>query len=1359
MTDHLKFIEKLNGENYGIWKVRMKALLVNKDLWKTVDPNTRNENVSSASTTPAVESPADDGSGKSQQALALIILAINDSQIVHIEECKEARDAWLKLQNLYQEASTANKMRLYEEFLSTKLDHSTPVRVHVEKLSSVRSHLRAVGINIEDSLYKLAMLRSLSHKFEHLVVTLENQIEDITVEDLHSRIYREETRQTNSETGSGQAFSTQFYTRGNKYGSAGRRKTFRCHYCNKEGHVKAKCWKRKEDETSASKRNNISRNENSGHVFMVIEPPVTERMMWFIDSGASYHICCDKKAFQTPLRLLDHAKIIQLGNGQHIMAKYEGEIELSCTTKFGHYNIVLHNVIYLPQMHVNLISVVQVQKSRYSVLFANDECKIIQQESNNIALHTARFGTGYRVAAVVKRPENIAYTADECSSEKGAKLWHQRFGHSSPSMMNEAKKEGRLLGGPNPSIEFKTLTHCQGCDIGKMKNQTYKPISSHHKEMLSLIHSDVCGPMKVESLGKARYFVIYVDDYSRKTFVYFIRHKSDVGQVTKEFIRFIERQTGKSVKALKSDNGGEYISSSLNEFLRENGIEHQYSTPYTPQQNGVAERTNRILLEKARCLLLDAGLPISFWGEAVSTASYIRNITPTQVLDWKTPNECFTQKKSDVSHLKVFGCKAQVFTPRINRKKWDPTSTTAIFLGYTKTNRIYRFYSKDKNKIFEASHAKFYESERGWEAPRIETKFEISDLLETVSTYNERSGTQNHDRSINPLSNAETQAQRIEETPTGVSTLDTSHQSNEVNESNISLQQTDHREAAATEELIPPVNEEGERVTRSGRVSRPPLKLTYDLMVTDDEDDDVAPMHLASEPQCFEEAVEDDEAARWMNAMQQEINALNKNETWELTDLPSGQKVLPCRWVYTRKRISNQSIPTYKARLVAKGFKQSYGVQYFETYAPVAGITSIRLLLSIAVRNQCIIHQMDVKNAFINGHLQEEIYMQQPSGFVSAQYPNKVCKLNKAIYGLKQAAREWYTRIKSVLQASQFTPTKSDPGIFVKKEGDTLMYLVLYVDDILIITKCSEALEQIKSQLKKEFPMKDLDEPTEFLGITINYSRKDGTLVLHQKDKIEAILKRFNMTNAKPISTPLHKSTSKQIEQLTPSSINVPYREAIGCLMYVAMCTRPDISYAVSILSRFTEAPHQCHWNLIKRVLRYLIYTKDMELTYTVNGNDELHVYNDADWGSLRDRKSISGHVLFHGNNLVNWKCKQQSLVALSTTEAEIISMVEGFKELKFVKKLMYETYYSTITPIIFCDNQPCISIISGNGYTGRAKHIDIRFLALQDYKRAEEFDLQYCSTNFMIADLLTKPLEQHRHYMLLRLMQLQSPQ
>ena len=1358
MGDNLRSISKLNGSNFGIWKIRMKALLIHNDLWDEVkqrntvdapDPSSGNSQdpvvpSSTGDDEPLVSAGATEQTNeKSRKALSLIILSIEDNQMIHIEMCNNGREAWQVLHNLYEKPSTANKMRLYEEFLTMKLDKMNAVRDHIERFSTVRSQLRSVGVNIEDGLYKLALLRSLSEKYENLVITLENQIDNINVEDLHARIYREEVRKTSQESSNSYALSA--WQRPKQY--TGRKsKHVRCFYCNKQDHIKSNCFKRKQDEEM--KKKNITSDFHAPHVFMANEIS-EESSMWYMDSGASFHICRDIKMFTT-ISTEEKPVTIELGNGDRLKASGKGVINLKFISIFGHYNVQLENVLYVPEASVNLLSVLQIQAQGFSVTFENDECLVRKISNDSIAMKFRRTGNGYKITASQDCTEGFAlHVAEDFASNNKMHLWHKRFGHPSPEIFCEIGKNDEIADAPSADFNRSMLQNCNGCDLGKMTNHPYKAIGSRSHQILELVHTDLCGPMKKPSLSGARYFMIFVDDFSRKTFVYFLRHKSDAQSTIKEFIVHVERQTGQKVKMIKSDNGGEYKSRSLANYLLGHGISHNFAVPYTPQQNGTAERTNRIVIEKARCMLLDAGMPSWFWADAVSTAVYQRNITPSTTIKMKTPNGVFFNRKVYVGHLKVFGCKAQVYVPGKIRQKWDPTSKSCVFIGYTSSHRNYRFYDKEGKKVIVASRAKFYENERGWElnGSKGEYKQDIFDILR----YDE-------------LSDPELFESDERETTNPPQALNqTIHQSHSdvhippiLTEQSIEAAQSS--EAHEQPQLSQQVEDSPAQPRRSTRRREPPLRLTYQVAHSDD-DEDVARMYLATDPVTYEDAMRDENSAEWEEAMNKEINALLRNETWVLVPRPEDQKVIKNRWVYQFKEPTTERSSTYKARLVAKGCSQTYGQDYFETYAPVARLSTLRLMLAMAVQRKAFIHQMDVDNAFINGNLDELVYMEQPIGFTDTHQPDLVCKLNKTLYGLKQAANRWYELISHVLKDIGMVQTKSDQGLFHGFIHDAHIWIILYVDDVLLITNDVAGLSHVKSQLQRKFRMKDMGNAEKFLGIHLRYDIGNGILQISQADKILRMLQRFNMLECKPVSTPLDKTTISFSEPGSPLNGDVPYREAVGCFMYLSACSRPDISYATTLLSRYCDKATTSHWNLVKRVFRYLKGTHGYQLVYKCCNSQCLDIYTDADWAGLADRKSISGNAIFYGNCLVDWNVKQQSVVALSTTESEIIAMVEGYKSLKHMKKILEELNHNNITVTLYCDNQPSIAICKQQGYSGRAKHIELRHLAIQDYYARGEFTIKYCPSSSMRADIFTKPLLKQIHNEHVQLLQMSTSQ
>ena len=1294
-TVSLKIFDKLNGENFAVWKVRMRALLVSKGLWKVTEP--------SADAEVSAELSESD-IGKSEQALALMVLAVEADQMIHIEECKTSREAWEKLIGIYAEPSAANRMRLYERLLTLRFPPGGNSRQHVQLFASTRTELRAVGISIDDTLYKIALLRSLSSSFEGLSIALEAQMDEISIDDLHARIYREEARQKAAAGSHAAALSTRSNdTRRPRFD----KRKMKCYHCGKKGHLRSECRKRKQEEAAA---NDEKKEDSTAHAMMCRTSPQL-RSCWYVDSGASFHICNNLKYYTSEVKSISPIQI-QIGDGSMMTAKYSGDISAVFETAFGRFHVTLCDVLFIPQSSVNLISVAQVQCKGYSVQFQDDECRITQARTNSVALRLRRNGNGYHVRAVHIAGAN-AHVASSVED-----MWHKRLGHIGQKAMQEGIRQESWKDGPR---EAKPTNTCIGCDRGKMKNRSFKAVSKsmRAKRVLDLVHTDVCGPFKTPSLGGSLYFLVMVDDFSRMTFVFFMKRKSEAETMIRNFVAYAERLTGRKLKSIRSDNGGEYCSVSIRNYFASTGIAHEMTAPYSPQQNGVAERTNRILLDKARAMLLDLEVPQFLWAEAVSTATYLRNRTPSEALGWKTPIELWNNKVPRIGHLRVFGCHVEAFVPKARRGKLDPRSKACIFIGYGSTWKNYRLYDVSAKRIIVSSAVKFYEgksvvvSEAGRDKP---TPLDVFDglLNETVSLDVEAS--EGADTATTPQDSSVTQ-----------------------------VGPSDH---TADPQGTPPAEEQEGTSTnaptlrRSTRTREPPLRLTYDHMLTDDEDEDVARMYVAHEPCSYKEAVRDSENGKWHAAMIEEMEGLAEHNTWTLVEKPECvQSVIDCRWVFKHKPATRATNARYKARLVAKGFQQRRGVDFMHTFAPVARISSIRLLLAHALCADIPVHQMDVKNAFLNGVLNEDVYMRQPEGFIDPDRPHHVCKLNRTLYGLKQAARGWYEELVRVLDACGLDPLQSDQSVFYGEINGEEVWLLAYVDDLLVLSRSPINVTMIKMELGKAFIIKDLGIASEFVGIAILYDEKSRRLKLSQTAAVKRAITKFGMDLCKPVSTPMERDVVDLLRSTSAPAINVPYREAIGSLLYFSTCTRPDISHSVGVLSQFCSNPLEVHWKMVKRIFRYLKGTADYGLVYSADGTQGFVGFCDADWAGLPCRKSTSGSVLFYNNCLVAWKSKKQSITALSTTEAELVALVDAYKEQKAVYKLFKEVKLVEGSWKLYCDNQGCIAIAKGTGYRGRAKHIDLRYFAIQEVLKNGEINLVYCPSSENFSDLMTKSL------------------
>lgn len=492
---------------------------------------------------------------------------------------------------------------------------------------------------------------------------------------------------------------------------------------------------------------------------------------------------------------------------------------------------------------------------------------------------------------------------------------------------------------------------------------------------------------------------------------------------------------------------------------------------------------------------------------------------------------------------------------------------------------------------------------------------------------------------------------------------------------------------------------------------------------------------LEAIPQTISQLSLRDDWPEWKRAIQDELDSLKENKTWTVVkSVPNDFKAINSMWVFSIK--DSESVPRYKARLVAKGCSQRFGFDYHETFAPVAKMTTIRTILSIAVVNGMLIHQMDVKTAFLNGKLEEEVYMKLPN---DESGERKLCRLNKSIYGLKQASRSWNKRFDEVMKELHFGRLHSDACVYVS--DDYALYIVLYVDDILIVGKSSSEIEEVKSELSSRFKMKDLGEVKNFLGLEIKRNIKSKQMKISQKAYVEKVLTRFGMDNCKSIATPMG-SDEKWMKNDDPPT-EQPFKALLGCLQYLALMSRPDISAAVSILSRFQSCATDRHWSGLKRILRYLQGSKDRYLLYDAHETKTaLEGYADADYGNdYEDRKSNSGHVFQVYGNVISWSTKRQPIVSLSSTEAEFISLCSAAKEGIWLSSLLGELGIRTAPFTIYEDNLPCIRIAEEPREHQRSKHIDIKYMFLRELIHEKKLKLEYVPSNEQLADLFTKPL------------------
>lgn len=823
------------------------------------------------------------------------------------------------------------------------------------------------------------------------------------------------------------------------------------------------------------------------------------------------------------------------------------------------------------------------------------------------------------------------------------------------------------------------------------------------------MHSDVCGKISPVSWDGNEYFVSFTDDYTHVSVVYLMKTKDQVLDCLKDYEAMVSAHFGSKISRLRTDNGGEYSGQAMKVFCRSKGIRMEKTVPYTPEQNGVSERLNRTIEEKARAMLQSSGLPKFLWGEAVYAAVYLMNRSPSvAVAGDVTPYEAWHGHKPDVANLRVFGSDCYVHVPKQLRRKLDARSEKVSFVGYAPNG--YRVWNG--TKVFVARDVIFNESELPLCTVKPSKKIRESDeVLIDEQVADTRS---------------ELGANDTEQNETGNEHFFSDDDNNGGEE------EDDSGGASGG-----PIED---NVRRSGRNVVPPSwHSDYDM--------NCSAFALSAEefldniPTDVNELKKRSDWPSWKSAIREELESLRKNNTWQLVELPAGKKVIDCKWVFKLKRNSEGEVERYKARLVARGFTQRPGFDYTDTYSPVAKMATLRILLALANQHGWGSHQMDVKCAFLNGTLDEEIFMRQPAGFERGK--NRVCRLNKAIYGLKQASRNWNQRFHDFICKLGFKRSEYDFCLYQWSREGVIVLVVIYVDDIMIVSNSGKAIGEIKKVFSSEFEMTDFQDVKSFLGLNIRRDMQEGTMTIDQRAYIQSVLERFGMDGCKPSPIPMepHLKLMKGSKEQTTDK---PYRELVGCLMYLMVTSRPDICVAVSYFAGFQCGATEEHWVHLKRVLRYLKGTIDYKMVYRRTESVEmLEAYADADWGNdPNDRRSVSGFVIKLFGSTVTWATKKQSSVALSTTEAELMALCQVSCEVVWILNLLNSVDVKVQEPVtVYEDNQPCISVTEEPRKHKRMKHVEIQNFFVRELVQNGRIQLKYLPTEDQLADVMTKGL------------------
>ncbi|KAL0418446.1 UNVERIFIED_CONTAM: Retrovirus-related Pol polyprotein from transposon RE1 [Sesamum radiatum] len=805
-------------------------------------------------------------------------------------------------------------------------------------------------------------------------------------------------------------------------------------------------------------------------------------------------------------------------------------------------------------------------------------------------------------------------------------------------------------------------------------------------------------------------WIVDTDDFSRAVWIFLLQNKAQVSSKLSSFFTSIQTKFHTHIKTIRSDNGSEFVNERCHALFQSRGIIHQRSCPHTPQQNGIVERKHKHLLNIARSLLHQASLPRKFWGECILTVAYLINRLPSPLLQWQTPYEVLYKKIPSLTHLRTFGylCFATNVLP--HKDKFDYRASKCVFIGYSQIHKGYRLYHLGDHTVFTSRDVQFHEN-----------IFPFTTTQSNPPTYL-------------PAPIPDTEPCPVVATPQNLTTP--------------TLCPTSTIQASSLPHSAPTNTTTLRRSQR--QVNQPHWLQDFICNHTSSSFLDpichssFSPAHMrflaqveaVHEPRSFKEA---NQSSHWREAMNKEIEALEKNSTWELTELPAGKRAIGSRWVYKVKLNQDGSIERYKARLVANGYTQIEGIDFFDSLSPVAKTVTVRLFIAIATARHWPILQLDVNNAFLHGHLDEEVYMVPPEGYAKAR-DGLVCCLKRSLYGLKQASRQWNIELTSKLEAFDFKQSSHDHCLFTMRTDSSFLALIVYVDDVLLTGDSLDSLSSVKHYLDDLFTIKDLGHAKFFLGLELARSTH-GTFIT-QKKYLMDIVRDCHLEEAKPAATPL--PVGIKFDASNGPALPSPdrYRRLVGRLLYLGF-SRPDISFAVQQLSQFLQHPREPHWDAALHLVRYLKGSSTLGLFLGTDSPLTLSAFSDSDWASCLDtRRSVTGYCVFLGGSLVSWKTKKQATVSRSSAEAEYRSMASTVCELLWISYVLGDFGITVVSPIPFhCDNKAAIHITENPVFHERTKHLDIDCHIVCDRFKSGFILPQHISTQHQVADLFTKAL------------------
>ena len=1286
-------------------------------------------------------------------------------------------------------------------FRATMVDDGT-LEQQINKLSDMRSICAMNEFELKDWQFSILVLHALPPSYRHLPNALlaASSVKQLNFEQIRTKILEQESLRKGDMTASANLLSSGSKPpkkKDKKPASKDGPPPSPCRFC-KGNHWNDQC-KNKPSSSTQPNATGTSKPDKqkpgpSLHVLDTTSDREIETTVscyiglnastesWLMDSGATDHMTPYGSDFAEYATLSNSNNKVILGDGRttlEIIGK--GTICRWVESSQTPRELRLTNVLHVRGLKRRFLSTSRFTNAGFTVAFTGDTVAITK---GNFRVSGSRSGPLFICSLYSSNPNNGS-SLNAAVSALPIELWHQRMGHINWEALRRTRLDSSPLSGIKLDSSNPPNHMCEGCVAGKAKRKAFKSSNSTRVyEPLEIIHSDLQGPMSTTSIAGYRYSCVFTCGGTRYVWVYYLKSKDQTLDIFKKFVPWVERLTGWQIRTFRSDRGGEFMSAAFDDFLAEKGISRETSAPHTPQQNGLAERMNQSLLGGAKAMRIHAGLSEGFWADAMMTASHVLNRSPRKGLGWKTPHELMFGRIPDVHYLRVFGCRAWVHIPKDQRTKWKPNSVPMIFVGYEPGSKAYRLWDPSTRSIKISATVRFDETELPLK-PKPTPPVQLPPVSRKENTTQVDLDYWNEDPPLpwsgelpdpppstsitppkpdSPRSPEQGPSSTAVQPPSSSPIPMTSESENggdgddeETQPSHPLVQPPALKERPKRTKQLPKRYRQGLwNVHREGELKQDAMDRTYQECI-ELLSANVAP----DEPKTYKSAVASKHSEQWTEAIATELKAMEDLGVWITVPRPQNSNVVSCKWVFKIKRDNDGNISRFRARLVARGFSQVYGDDYHDTYAPVTRLETIRLLFALAVEKDWEIRQIDVKTAYLHGNLDEEIFMEPPEGYDVPE--GHVLLLKKALYGLKQAGRQWYQRLKAVVSKFKLKPLVNDPHTYVMhrtiKGVKKTLILPVYVDDLIPIGD-KELCDEFEAWIQKHFDVTINGDATLFLGIHISRDRTADppTLCLDQRTFALEIVKRVNDNTQRPRATPL-SSNEKLVK--TPDNFTQgaeatrSYQSIIGSLMYLMLGSRPDLSYAVGKLARFSHNPSPEHILALIRTVSYVKRYPDFCLQYSRQNNGgamQPTGFVDSDWAAdVSDSRSTAGYVFLLGNAAFSWYSKKQGHVSESTADAEYTALFRGGQQAFWLQQFHQQIGLKLADPVkIYCNSEAAITIAQNQGTHTKSKAIRIETHSVRDRIENREIEVKYIASKNNTADIFTKSLprelfESHR--------------